>query len=223
VRLNRQKRSHRGKAGPSRQPGSSTAKLECRHYQVRRYNRRGTDTGYNRWADANNIIVLYAQIAASLMNPKGCWDWFAYDSADYAVKKGPQMAAVKAILDRIAGRLEAGRHRAYMHMLKKGQMLAADGRKLSTAEQIYSFAAGFRRAGVRSRLPEINATEPAAAIALERMELLLLTRKMLTPRWAAGLQIRQGPCTGPWWARLPLPSAISNTLHKYWGCVSNLG
>jgi poly(3-hydroxybutyrate) depolymerase len=61
------------------------------------------DTGYNRWADTNHIVVLYPQTgAATSANPNGCWDWWGYDSANYAKKSGPQMAAVKAMVDRLA-------------------------------------------------------------------------------------------------------------------------
>jgi poly(3-hydroxybutyrate) depolymerase len=61
------------------------------------------DTGYNRWADANHIVVLYPQTGtATSANPNGCWDWWGYDSANYAKKSGPQMAAVKAMVDRVS-------------------------------------------------------------------------------------------------------------------------
>ena len=58
------------------------------------------DTGYNRWADTNRIVVLYPQTSTSATN--SCWDWWGYDSANYAKKSGPQMAAVKAMVDRLA-------------------------------------------------------------------------------------------------------------------------
>lgn len=68
------------------------------------------DTGYNRWADTNNIIVLYPQANAMNLgtrlprtNPNGCWDWWGYDDAAYSVKSGHQMAAVKAMVERLAG------------------------------------------------------------------------------------------------------------------------
>lgn len=68
------------------------------------------NTGYNGWADTNNIIVLYPQTnvlnvgtRVPRTNPFGCWDWWGYDDADYAKKSGRQMAAVKAMLDRLAG------------------------------------------------------------------------------------------------------------------------
>ncbi len=57
------------------------------------------DTGYNRWADTNHIVVLYPQTGQGATN--GCWDWWGYDSANYAKKSGPQMAAIKAMVDRL--------------------------------------------------------------------------------------------------------------------------
>ena len=59
------------------------------------------DTGYNKWADANDIIVLYPQATAAPQNPEGCWDWWGYDGPDYAIKTGRQMDAVKRMIDRI--------------------------------------------------------------------------------------------------------------------------
>jgi hypothetical protein len=68
------------------------------------------NTGYNKWADTNNIIVLYPQANAMNVgtrlprtNPNGCWDWWGYDDGDYAKKSGRQIAAVKGMLDRLAG------------------------------------------------------------------------------------------------------------------------
>jgi len=84
----------------------------CKQYETYRYASPsgpvtfGTtyvrNTGYNKWADANNMIVLYPQATASGPNPNGCWDWWGYDDPNYAVKTGRQMAAVKRMIDRIA-------------------------------------------------------------------------------------------------------------------------
>jgi poly(3-hydroxybutyrate) depolymerase len=69
------------------------------------------NAGYNRWADTNSIVVLYPQVYTggdikddpeALANPKGCWDWWAYDDANYATKTGSQMRAIKAMIDRIS-------------------------------------------------------------------------------------------------------------------------
>ena len=60
-----------------------------------------TRTGYNRWADDNRFVVLYPQAVRTPWNPRGCWDWFAYDDPAYFTKSGRQMAAVKGMLDRL--------------------------------------------------------------------------------------------------------------------------
>ena len=66
--------------------------------------------GYAEWADTNGIIVLYPQAAPapSEGDPLGCWDWWGYDDPDYALKRGRQMAAVKGMVDRIAGGVASG-------------------------------------------------------------------------------------------------------------------
>lgn len=53
--------------------------------------------GFNRYADSNNIVVLYPQSRASNlmpMNPQACWDWWGYTDANYANRKGQQIQAV---------------------------------------------------------------------------------------------------------------------------------
>jgi poly(3-hydroxybutyrate) depolymerase len=60
--------------------------------------------GYNRWAEANKIVVLYPQLTTRQFNPEGCWDWWGYSRSDYFVRSGPQMRAVKAMIDRIVGK-----------------------------------------------------------------------------------------------------------------------
>jgi hypothetical protein len=38
-----------------------------------------TFAGYNEWAEANGLIVVYPQaMSIMLTNPNGCWDWFGY-------------------------------------------------------------------------------------------------------------------------------------------------
>ncbi|WP_394823934.1 hypothetical protein [Pendulispora albinea] len=60
--------------------------------------------GYNEWADTNRIVVLYPQtIPTSGTNPNGCWDWWGYDSPDYAKRAGPQMAMVRRMIDALSG------------------------------------------------------------------------------------------------------------------------
>ncbi|EPX86932.1 extracellular catalytic domain type 2 short-chain-length polyhydroxyalkanoate depolymerase [Salipiger mucosus] len=59
-------------------------------------------TGYNAWAEANRIVVLYPQAATVPGpwynvfggNPNGCWDWWGYGSEDYLSREAPQIAAI---------------------------------------------------------------------------------------------------------------------------------
>jgi hypothetical protein len=59
--------------------------------------------GYNGWAAAGRIVVLYPQVVPSRVNPYGCWDFWGYSGDDYRVKDAPQMAAVKAMIDHMLG------------------------------------------------------------------------------------------------------------------------
>ena len=58
-------------------------------------------SGYNQWADTNNVIVLYPQATATTANPNGCWDWFGYDDVNFPGKSGGQMVAIKTMIDRV--------------------------------------------------------------------------------------------------------------------------
>lgn len=67
-------------------------------------NRFYTETGYNRWADSNRMLVLYPQVNQSALrpyNPKGCWDWWGYSGSQYAYKSAPQMKAIMQMVDRL--------------------------------------------------------------------------------------------------------------------------
>jgi poly(3-hydroxybutyrate) depolymerase len=66
--------------------------------------------GYNEVAELNNIIVLYPQTHPTDLGPDiffppwnlhGCYDFWGYTGHDYAFKTGPQMAAIKAMIDRL--------------------------------------------------------------------------------------------------------------------------
>jgi poly(3-hydroxybutyrate) depolymerase len=70
-------------------------------------------TGYSRWADTNGIVVLFPQTrvdntsrqttaSGSLPNPNGCWDWIGWYGSNFAQKAGTQMAAIKAMVDRVS-------------------------------------------------------------------------------------------------------------------------
>jgi poly(3-hydroxybutyrate) depolymerase len=71
------------------------------------------NTGYTRWADTNSIIVLFPQTkvdstsratsaSGSLANSNGCWDWIGWYGTTFAQKAGPQMAAIKAMVDKVS-------------------------------------------------------------------------------------------------------------------------
>lgn len=61
--------------------------------------------GYNEWADTNHLVVLYPQTVESHLDPvnsKGCWDWWGYNGPDFAFKVGDQIAAVRAMVERLS-------------------------------------------------------------------------------------------------------------------------
>jgi hypothetical protein len=77
------------------------------------------NTGYNMWADTNNIIVLYPQAIkdstshstpgnGSLANPNGCWDWIGWYGTNFDQKGGSQMAAIVAMVSKITSGYTGG-------------------------------------------------------------------------------------------------------------------
>ncbi len=91
-------------------PSSCAAGAQCRlHVALHGCKQNSTDVGqefvrnagYNRWAENNNIVVLYPQTGKGATN--SCWDWWGYDSANYAKKSGPQMVAIMAMVGHVAG------------------------------------------------------------------------------------------------------------------------
>jgi len=61
--------------------------------------------GYLAAADAGSIVVLFPQIEPSYqpLNPNGCWDWWGYSGEAYATRLGPQIVAIKAMVDDLLG------------------------------------------------------------------------------------------------------------------------
>jgi len=89
----------------------SNSKTQCKihislHGCDQSYSKIGLDfvqnAGYNDWAEANNIIILYPQAKPNSLNPKGCYDWWGFTSANYATKHGAQMATIMNIVDAIS-------------------------------------------------------------------------------------------------------------------------
>lgn len=76
----------------------------CQQGRARIGDRFYSGTGYNEFADANGVIVLYPQAHASDLppNPRGCWDFWGYsDPSTFFTHDAPQMRAVMAMLDRL--------------------------------------------------------------------------------------------------------------------------
>ena len=68
--------------------------------------------GYNEWAQANDIVVVYPQVqvrngtlASPPVNPRGCWDWWGqyYTHAGYHTQAGKQIRAVAQMINILAG------------------------------------------------------------------------------------------------------------------------
>ena len=77
------------------------------------------NTGYTRWADTNNIVVLFPQTrvdntshstsaSGSLANANGCWDWLGWYGSNFAQRAGTQQAAIKAMVDRLSSGAGSG-------------------------------------------------------------------------------------------------------------------
>lgn len=94
--------------------------------------------GYNEWADANRIIVLYPQAKAELFtaaggnNPEGCWDWWGYldtdpmDAPTYLLQTGWQIRAIKAMIDRLTSRAKPAATPSGMANTAPSTVLAID-------------------------------------------------------------------------------------------------
>ncbi len=84
----------------------------CRQQAAEIGERFVREAGYNEWADANRLVILYPQALSRsgwsmaarnfVWNPRGCWDWWGYGGAQYPTKDGAQVRAVKAMLDRLS-------------------------------------------------------------------------------------------------------------------------
>ena len=69
-----------------------------------------TRTGYNEWADTNNLLILYPQTKqnSAQSNSGGCWDIWGLDDPNYHTKQGRQMLAIKGMIDRLSGGTTGG-------------------------------------------------------------------------------------------------------------------
>ena len=71
------------------------------------------NSGYDRWADTNAIIVVYPQTIPDytfhltprnfwLNNLPGCWDYVGWYGSDFPTKNGKQMQFIRNIIGRIS-------------------------------------------------------------------------------------------------------------------------
>ncbi len=58
--------------------------------------------GYNDWAEANEIVILYPSVRGGATNPYTCWDWFGYTDASYLTREGVQLQAIMKMVAQLA-------------------------------------------------------------------------------------------------------------------------
>jgi len=51
-------------------------------------------SGYLRWAEANDIVLAFPQVVPGAANPYACWDWWGYTGANYLYRDGAQMSVL---------------------------------------------------------------------------------------------------------------------------------
>ena len=106
--------------------------------------------GFNRWAESNNIVVLYPQTHDTSTNPNACWDWWGYHRPGYATKNGVQMAAVHRMMLALAGQ-DGGTDGAFVLALRRLERHALAGRSSRRVRLGLRLRRGIRR-GARQLL-----------------------------------------------------------------------
>lgn len=140
--------------------------------------------GYNRWADTNRIVVLYPQtVATAGKNPNGCWDWWGYDSPDYASRAAPQMRAIMSMVEALA----AGR--AGPAPADAGQVDAArDGAPPAAEECVRASNAAHVEAGrARAAFGLAFATGSGQALGLHSARVTTSLRELAPRVWVRAL------------------------------------
>ena len=97
------------------QDGTTACKLHmsfhgCSQDQTHIGNVYADHAGFNTWAEANNIVVVYPYAYPNQLksNPNACWDWWGYTDpspteVNYVLQSGVQIQFAKAIVDTIMG------------------------------------------------------------------------------------------------------------------------
>jgi len=79
----------------------------CEQYEAKLGSVFAEHAGYNEWAEANDIIVLYPQtfptVSPFVFNPKGSWDWFGMLDGRFCTRLGHQQRAIVEMVGRLAG------------------------------------------------------------------------------------------------------------------------
>jgi predicted esterase len=60
-----------------------------------------TKAGYNDWAEANGLIILYPTVLSGNGNPMGCWDWWGYSGTEYLSRKSPQIQSILLMVNQL--------------------------------------------------------------------------------------------------------------------------
>lgn len=115
------------------------------------------NSGYNQWADTNNMVILYPQANTTAYNPNGCWDWWGYDDVNFPGKSGGQMVAIKTMIDRIVSGNAAAPHTCaswydsnYWHVYFGRAYVGSDGQAYATnSNQYLGYYSGFAYTSVR--------------------------------------------------------------------------
>lgn len=102
------------------------------------------NAGFNRWADTNNMIVLYPQTIVTSNNAGACWDWWGYEDVNFPAKSGGQMVALKTMIDKIvsgntAAPFTCGHWYAsnYSHVAAGRAYVGSDGQAYATNSNQY--------------------------------------------------------------------------------------
>jgi len=56
------------------------------------------NSGFNDWAENNDIIIIYPYVKSSVSNPNGCWDWWGYTGLEYGTRYGKQIQFIENII-----------------------------------------------------------------------------------------------------------------------------
>ncbi|CUE68744.1 Hypothetical protein, putative [Bodo saltans] len=62
-------------------------------------------TELNEWAESNNIVILYPQATANILqdNPNACFDWWGFVDSNYATKDGTQVDIFRQMITKFGG------------------------------------------------------------------------------------------------------------------------